>query len=57
MNDREKVAMLVEALLEIAKGQGPFSRDPLTHCGNTVEAMKKLAQNAIAKAQVLEGMV
>ena len=49
---------LLVALEEIAKralslsfGSGPFSRDPLTHCSNTVAAMKALALAAIAKAK------
>jgi hypothetical protein len=35
------------ALTEIAKGEGPFSRDPLEHAGNTIDAMKKLASEAL----------
>jgi hypothetical protein len=38
------------ALVEIAKGEGPFSREPLEHAANTIEAMKTLAVAAINKA-------
>lgn len=41
-NDR-----LREALQEVAKGEGPFSRDQLTHAQNTIEAMKEIALNAL----------
>jgi len=42
---------LLEALKEIAKGEGAFSRDQLTHATNTIEAMKEIARAAIAKAE------
>lgn len=42
---------LVKALEEIAKGQGAFSRDPLTHASNTIDDMKGLAREALAKAK------
>ena len=42
---------LVEALAEIAKGEGAFSRDPLTHAGNTIDNMKRLATAALALAR------
>ena len=41
----------LEALKEIAKGEGAFSLDRLTHANNTVENMKEIAQNAIARAE------
>ena len=31
------------ALAEIAKGEGPYSRDPLTHADNCIDAMKAIA--------------
>ena len=34
---------LEAALREIAKGAGPFSRDPLTHAFNCIESMKAIA--------------
>lgn len=40
-----------EALQEIAKGKGRFSRDPLTHASNTIEDMKALAVGALAGVQ------
>lgn len=42
---------LLAALKEIAKGEGTYSRDQLEHCTNTVESMKEIAQQAIAKAE------
>lgn len=42
---------LLEALEQIEKGEGRFSRDSLTHCAKTVEDMKAIAQTAIAKAK------
>lgn len=35
-------AELLEALRQIAKGEGRFSRDPLTHASNTIEDMGQL---------------
>ena len=42
---------LLEALREIAKGEGPFSTDRLTHAENCIEAMQEIARVAIAKAE------
>jgi hypothetical protein len=42
---------MLEALREIAKGEGRFSRDPLEHAANTIEDMKALAEAAITKAE------
>ena len=42
---------LLEALKEIAKGEGPYSMDRLTHANNTIENMIAIAQQAIAKAE------
>jgi hypothetical protein len=39
----------VEALTEIAKGAGPFNRDPLIHAENTIEHMKETALECITK--------
>ena len=50
----------VEALEEIKKGRGPFDRDPLLHCGNTVDAMKQEAAEALTRItalRTLEGRV
>ena len=51
MEDKEKIAILLEALREIAKCQGRFSLIPLTHCENTIGAMKGLAEEALAKVK------
>ena len=42
---------LMEALEDIARGAGPYSRDPLVHASNTIEYMVNVAQAAIAKAR------
>ena len=42
---------LLEALREIAKGEGRYSRDPLEHASNTIEDMQAIAAKAIAKAE------
>ena len=39
---------LMEALREIAKTEGVFSRDRLTHAKNTIKAMKKIAEDVLA---------
>lgn len=44
-----------EALTEIAEGKGPFSRDPLTHASNTIDAMKELARQALEAPSVVPG--
>jgi len=41
---------MYEALGKIAEGKGRYSRDPLTHCSNTVEDMKALAVEALANS-------
>lgn len=42
---------LKTALLEIAKGEGAFSLDPLTHAQNCIEDMKRIAHEAIKTAK------
>ena len=42
---------LLEALKEIEKGEGPFSRDNYTFARNVIEAMRELARAAIKKAE------
>ena len=45
---------LVAALKEIAKGEGPCDQDPLLHLFhalNTIDAMKKLASDALGMAK------
>lgn len=37
-----------EALEEIAKGEGAFSLDPLTHASNTIDSMKEIAKQALS---------
>jgi len=43
----EKKTKVVELLKEIARGEGAYSRDHLTHCENCVENMKGLAKKAL----------
>ena len=45
-------AELLDALKEIAKTEGPYSRDPLTHAENVIENMASIANKAIAKHEV-----
>ena len=42
---------LLAALKEIAKMEGPYSRDPLTHAENVIENLTNIANKAIAKAE------
>jgi hypothetical protein len=44
------VATLQEALSEIEKGEGRYSRDPLTHASNTIEDIRALATAALASS-------
>lgn len=46
-DERRRNQTLVLALTKIMKGEGPFSRDPLTHATSTIESMKKLATDAL----------
>lgn len=46
----------VLAFQEIQRGEGPFSTDQLTHAGNTIEAMKQLAINALAGQDVADAI-
>jgi hypothetical protein len=46
------VATLQEALSEIEKGEGRYSRDPLTHASNTIEDMRELARAAVGASSV-----
>lgn len=53
--DQETAAPeLLETLKEIAKGEGPYSRDQLTFANNTISAMKELAQAAITLANEVQ---
>jgi len=42
-----KIDRYETALAEIAKGEGAFSVNRLTHAGNCIEAMQKLATEAL----------
>ncbi len=42
---------MLEALRDIAKGEGRFSRDPLEHAATCIEDMKAIAVAAIAAAE------
>lgn len=44
---RDENERLREALKEISKGEGPFSRDPLEHAGNVIDSMKNIATEAL----------
>lgn len=38
---------LKSALTEIEQARGPYSRDHLTHASNVIEAMQKVAHDAL----------
>lgn len=40
---------LVESLRQIAKGEGRFSLDHMTHANNTIEDMKAIAEKILAR--------
>ena len=44
----EEVERLKAAMTEIAKGDGAFNRDRLTHADNCIENMKSIADAALA---------
>lgn len=48
--DAEIVRLRV-ALTEVAKAEGPFSRDRLTHATNVIESMVSIATEALAPAK------
>ena len=55
--DPKTVGELLEVLREIAKAEGAYNRDPLTHAGNTIDSMISLAllaDSAIARAQRID---
>jgi len=47
----EAASELLEALKQIAKGEGRFSKDPFQHCQNTVEDMREIARLALTKVE------
>lgn len=47
----ERLVALVSALKEIAKGEGRFSRDQLTHADNCIDDMKAIAIKAVEDIQ------
>ncbi len=49
LDDHNKIDALLEVLREIAEGKGAYSQDQLEHASNTIEDMKALATDAIAK--------
>jgi hypothetical protein len=42
-----ELSRLRDALRSIAKGEGRFNRDPLTHASNTIEDMIAIAEAAL----------
>ena len=43
--------VLVKALKEITKGEGPFNRDPLQHAENCIEEMQATARKALSETK------
>jgi hypothetical protein len=48
---REKNSVLREALEEIAKGEGAFSRDPLTHAANCIDRAVATAKKVLEETK------
>jgi hypothetical protein len=46
---RSIIRDMAEALHEISLGMGAFNREPLIHAENTIESMKQIARDALAK--------
>ena len=44
-------AKLLKALLEIARREGAFNRDPRLHAENTIDNMERIARAAIEEAE------
>jgi len=42
---------LVEGLREIERGEGAYSEDRLTHASNTIDNMKRIARELLAKLE------
>ena len=42
-----EIDRLRDALTRIAKGEGAFSRDPLTHAANTIDNLLGIAEDAL----------
>jgi len=49
---RERIRALEAALRTIAERKGPYSRDPLTHASNTIDAMASTAVDALKETTV-----
>ena len=47
----EKNIWMREALEEIAKKEGPFSTDQLTHAGNVIESMASIAEKVLEQVK------
>lgn len=50
-----KVKRYEDALNEIKLGEGPYNRNPLTHADNCIQAMKTLAEAALAAKEANRG--
>lgn len=44
-----KIEILKQALVEITKGEGAYSKDPLKHAENCINNMIKIATDALSK--------
>lgn len=52
---QQAAEIMYAALIEIQKGEGRFSRDPLTHADNTIEDLTGLAAKALERVnEILE---
>ena len=50
----EKLSAIREALEVIQRGDGPYSRDPLVHAGNCIDAAKEHATTALSALDSIE---
>ena len=52
MRYETRISELEGVLNEIAEGKGRYSMEPLEHASNTIEDMKELANDAIARVSL-----
>jgi len=51
---QDKINEVLTILEEAAKGEGAFNRDPIVHAENTIDNMKALIGEAIAKLKEIK---
>lgn len=48
---KQQNVILMDAMKEIAKGEGAFSMDKLTHANNTIDNMMSIAKQALSQVK------